>query len=62
MYWVPLTKTNGETIYLNLDRFDVITVGGDKTLIISTLSQTEEDVVTVEVTEKPEDFVPLMES
>lgn len=64
MYWVKLTTPEGEAVYINLDRFDTITRSKDDTLtmIRSTLSQTEHDEVVIEVDERPDGFVPLMET
>lgn len=64
MYWVMLTKLDGSSVCINLDRFDFIARSDDDkfTIISSTLSQTEEDFVMVEVLERPDDFIPVMES
>lgn len=63
MYWVMLTTPEGKYIYVNLGRFDVISRSADDTLtmIRSTLSQTEEDEVVIEVVERPDDFIPVRE-
>lgn len=68
MYWVMLTRARDNNfVYVNLDRFDRIEIVTDEdgnkiTLISTTLSSTEEDVVELEVKEKPEDFLPTIES
>lgn len=63
--WVKLTRAGdaaGETVYVNLDRFDTVfeTVDEDDnpvTRISSCLSNEDGDFATIDVMEKPEAFM-----
>lgn len=68
MYWVQLTGYHdGKPVYVNLDRFDMVIItldddGNEMTRISSCLSSVEEDFAIMDVKERPEDFIPVMES
>ena len=68
MYWVKLTKPDGDPVWVNLDRFDKIFIGTaedephqEVTRLLATLSDTEDDYASVDVVEKPDEFVPVTE-
>ena len=67
MYWVKLTRSNGRPVWVNLERFDTIFMTEDDdeqevTRLVATLSETEEDSLCIDVDEKPDDFIPAMET
>ena len=69
MYWVKLTQPTGDPVWVNLDRFDKILIATAEeephrhvTTLMATLSDTEDDYASIDVMEKPDEFLPAMES